>query len=177
MCTRAIRLVGSTLRILRIAPTEHAGDVTQVSNREVNTLLLNRLWLMAANKAGREDLTEAKWLRVRCQHKSGTKHPAQGFSGVEYPSHRVPVRGYGYLGEFDRLIRSWQNCRHACRLPWSAMLRRQGRRELSAGGRPSFCGGGCFWRTSKTCVLGIGARSLAIWGQPDGGSRQVGRGE
>ena len=72
------------------------------SNREVNTLLLNRLWLMAANKAGREDLTEAKWLRVRCQHKSGTKHPAQGFSGVEYPSHRVPVRGYGYLGEFNR---------------------------------------------------------------------------
>ena len=32
-----------------------------------------------------------------------------------------------------------------------------------------------FWRTSKTCALGIGARPLVVWGQPDGGSRQVGR--
>ena len=31
------------------------------------------------------------------------------------------------------------------------------------------------WRTSKTCVLGIGAISLVVLGQPDGGSRQVGR--
>ena len=40
-----------------------------------------------------------------------------------------------------------------------------GQRELSEGDRPSFRGGGSFWQTNKTCVLGIGARLLVVKGR------------
>ena len=60
--------------------------------------------------------------------------------------------------------------RGRCQSPTAQVMNGGAKR---ASGEKS-CGGGPDWLISKTCALGIGARPLVFWGQPDGGSRQVG---